>query len=93
MAELRRSSAQGTVSRLVFMGECRFDGGAGQLWRGADAIKLTRRTSGTDAYDCYLRGLARLSPATADSAKRALQPFTQTTDLVAGMPSPYADVG
>jgi len=43
MAELRRSSAQGTGSRLVSIGECRSDGGAGQLWRGADAIKLTRR--------------------------------------------------
>lgn len=45
MAELRRSSAQGTGSQLVSIGEYRFDGGVGQLWRGADEIKLTPRAS------------------------------------------------
>ena len=45
MAELRRSSAQDTESQLVSIGEYRFDGGAGQLWRGADEIKLTPRAS------------------------------------------------
>jgi TolB-like protein len=45
MAELRRSSAQGAGPQLASIGEYRFDGGAGQLWRGADEIKLTPRAS------------------------------------------------
>jgi TolB-like protein len=45
MAELRQSSAQGPGSQPVSIGEYRFDGGAGQLWRGADEIKLTPRAS------------------------------------------------
>jgi TolB-like protein len=45
MAELRRSSAQATGPQLVSIGEYRFDGDGGQLWRGADEIKLTPRAS------------------------------------------------
>jgi TolB-like protein len=45
MAELRRSSVQNTRSEPVSIGEYRFDGDAGQLWRGADEIKLTPRAS------------------------------------------------
>jgi len=48
----------------------------------AEVARARRRSSdSTDAYDCYLRGLACLSPATADSTKRALHLFTQATDL------------
>lgn len=45
MAELRRSSAQGTGSRRIHFGEYQFDVGARQLWRGGEEIKLTPRAS------------------------------------------------
>lgn len=48
----------------------------------AEVARARRRPSGnTDAYDCYLRGLACLSVLTAENLERALHLFTQATDL------------
>lgn len=45
MAEYRRTSAEMAGSRRLVIGEYQFDGGAGQLWRGDEEIKLAPRAS------------------------------------------------
>lgn len=45
MAELRRTSAEVAAAPRVAFGEYRFDGGARQLWRGDEEIRLTPRAS------------------------------------------------
>jgi len=48
----------------------------------AEVARALRRSSGnTDAYDCYLRGLACLSSATAEGADQALDLFTKASAL------------
>jgi TolB-like protein/class 3 adenylate cyclase len=48
-----------------------------------------RPPSNTDAYDCYLRGLARLSPMTADGLEQALDLFTKASALDPDFASAY----
>lgn len=45
MAEHRRTSAEVAAALRVAFGEYRFDGGARQLWRGDEEIRLTPRAS------------------------------------------------
>jgi TolB-like protein/class 3 adenylate cyclase len=54
-------------------------------------IKRARRKppSSTDAYDCYLRGLACLSPMTADGMEQALGLFTRAYSLDPDYASAY----
>ena len=48
----------------------------------AEIARARRKPAGnTDAYDCYLRGLACLSPVSADNAREAIRLFTQATAL------------
>jgi TolB-like protein/class 3 adenylate cyclase len=48
-----------------------------------------RPPSNTDAYDCYLKGLARLSPMTADGLEQALGLFTKASALDPDFASAY----
>jgi TolB-like protein/class 3 adenylate cyclase len=48
-----------------------------------------RPPSNTDAYDCYLRGLACLSPMTADGLEQALGLFTKASALDPDYASAY----
>jgi adenylate cyclase len=57
----------------------------------AEITRARRRpSSNTDAYDCYLRGLACLSPITADTINEALRLFTQASALDPDYASAYA---
>src|SRR5262249_4148334 len=48
----------------------------------AEILRARRRPPGsTDAYDCYLRGLACLSPITVEGMERALALFTEASAL------------
>jgi tetratricopeptide (TPR) repeat protein len=48
----------------------------------AEISRARHKPSGnTDAYDCYLRGLAYLSPRSADNMREAIRLFTQATAL------------
>jgi TolB-like protein len=62
---------------------------APQVERTEIARARRRSASNTDAYDCYLRGLACLSPLTAESMERSLHFFTQATDLDPDFASAY----
>jgi len=57
----------------------------------AEVARAKRRSSSnTDAYDCYLRGLACLSPPTTDNMNGALRLFTQASALDPDYASAYA---
>lgn len=48
----------------------------------AEILRARRRPPiNTDAYDCYLRGLACLNPMSVDSLEQALGLFTKASDL------------
>ena len=56
----------------------------------AEVVRALRRpSSNTDAYDCYLRGLACFSPATAENLEQALALFTKATALDPDYASAY----
>ena len=56
----------------------------------AEMVRAWRRPpSNTDAYDCYLRGLACLSPMTADGLEQALGLFTKASALDPDYASAY----
>jgi TolB-like protein/class 3 adenylate cyclase len=56
----------------------------------AEIARAMRRSSeSTDAYDCYLRGLACLYPITSEGADRALELFTKAIALDPGYASAY----
>ena len=56
----------------------------------AEIVRARRRPPGnTDAYDCYLRGLACLSPVTVDGMERALVFFTEASALDPDYASAY----
>lgn len=56
----------------------------------AEIVRARRRPPGnTDAYDCYLRGLACLSPVTVDGMERALVFFTEASALDSDYASAY----
>jgi TolB-like protein/class 3 adenylate cyclase len=56
----------------------------------AEILRAWRRPpSNTDAYDCYLRGLACLSPMTADGLEQALGLFTKASVLDPDFASAY----
>ena len=56
----------------------------------AEIVRTWRRPpSNTDAYDCYLRGLACLSPMTADGLEQALGLFTKASALDPDYASAY----
>ncbi len=56
----------------------------------AEIDRARRRSSdSTDAYDCYLRGLACIFPSTFDSANEALGLFTKAIALDPGYASAY----
>ena len=56
----------------------------------AEIVRARRRPPGnTDAYDCYLRGLACLSPVTVDGMERALGFFTEASALDPDYASAY----
>jgi len=56
----------------------------------AEMVRAWRRPpSNTDAYDCYLRGLACLSPMTVDGLEQALGLFTKASALDPAYASAY----
>jgi len=56
----------------------------------AEVVRALRRSSGNpDAYDCYLRGLACLSPFTVANMEQALALFTKATALDPDYASAY----
>jgi TolB-like protein/class 3 adenylate cyclase len=56
----------------------------------AEVARALRRSSGnTDAYDCYLRGQACLSPVTAEGVDQALDLFRKASDLDPDFASAY----
>ena len=56
----------------------------------AEIARALRRTSdSTDAYDCYLRGLACIYPATSENLDRALELFTKAIAFDPGYASAY----
>jgi TolB-like protein/class 3 adenylate cyclase len=56
----------------------------------AEIVRAWRRPpSNTDAYDCYLRGLACLSPMTVDGLEQALGLFTKASALDPDYASAY----
>jgi adenylate cyclase len=56
----------------------------------AEVARALRRSSGnTDAYDCYLKGLACLSSATAEGADQALDLFSKANALDPGFATAY----
>jgi len=56
----------------------------------AEIARALRRTSdSTDAYDCYLRGLACIYPVTSENLDRALELFTKAIAFDPGYASAY----
>ncbi|WP_249135526.1 adenylate/guanylate cyclase domain-containing protein [Bradyrhizobium sp. AUGA SZCCT0222] len=56
----------------------------------AEMARAKRRPAGnTDAYDCYLRGLACIFPVTVESNEQALKLFTEATVLDPDYASAY----
>ena len=56
----------------------------------AEIVRARRRPPGnTDAYDCYLRGLACLSPVTLEGMEQALGLFTKASTLDPDYASAY----
>jgi TolB-like protein/class 3 adenylate cyclase len=53
------------------------------------ARALRRSSDNTDAYDCYLKGLACLFPVTTQNVNQALELFNQARTLDADFPSAY----
>jgi hypothetical protein len=54
---------------------------APRVERAEIARALRRPSSNSDAYDCYLRGLSRLSPISADGTMEAMRLFAQACAL------------
>ena len=53
------------------------------------ARALRRSSDSTDAYDCYLRGLAHLYPVTSEGVDQALELFTKAIGFDPGYASAY----
>ncbi|MFO1109295.1 MAG: adenylate/guanylate cyclase domain-containing protein [Bradyrhizobium sp.] len=53
------------------------------------ARALRRPSDSTDAYDCYLRGLACINPVTSENVDRALDLFTRAIAFDPGYASAY----